>query len=330
MAREWTERHIRELIARSGGGGSGEPAQGFFSCSVPAIGMYPTLSFTNSNFWAFVPLPLTAASEAQNYEFMASLGLTDLQMNARSHPHGIWIGRIDNGNSLFPKAWNYYGGDIPSDLDSNGNIQPQTAAEITNIVALVPMQYVPLRTPVPDRYPICTVFPGCMADRKNSGGAVPAPVLSYTMHRLISTAAGGGSEYYEYMADLTTAEELLSKLQSNTVSGGDISVKIYTASAYPTDSVGGPYVQAQGRRGTAAATVNDVFAPIALTNVNGTSSPNGYLYTRTILSDIKTRIYVAPASMALIASDQIATAGYYWMEVNHYTTVDPEYGWFPN
>lgn len=330
MAREWTERHIRELIARSGGGGgSGEPAQGFFSCSVPAIGMYPTMSFTNSNYWAYVPLPLTAPTEVQNYDFMTSLGLTDLEMNARSHPHGIWIGRIDNGNSLLPQAWNYYGGDIPSDLDSDGNIQPQTAAEITNIISIIPMQYVPLRTPVPDRYPICTVFPGCMANRDNSGGATPAPVLSYTMHRL-NSGSGGGASDLEYMADLSAAEELVSRLQSDTASGGDITVKIYTASASPQTGQGGPYVQAQGRRGTAVATVNDVFAPLAVDNVNGTPSTAGYLYTRSILPDYRTKIYVAPASMALIASDQIATAGYYWMEVNHFTTVDPNYGWFPN
>lgn len=330
MAREWTERHIRELIARSGGGGgSGEPAQGFFSCSVPAIGMYPTMSFTNSNYWAFVPLPLTAPAEVQNYDFMTSAGLTDLEMNARSHPHGIWIGRIDNGNSLFPHAWNYYGGAIPSDLDSDGNIQPQTAAEITNIVAIVPMQYVPLRTPAGVRYPICTVFPGCMASAEGSGGANPAPILSYTMHRL-HTDSTGGLAGYEYMADPSAAETLLQALQRGTVSGGDISVKIYTASASPQTSQGAPYVQAQGRRGTAAATVNDVFAPIAVTSVNGTPSTEGYLYTRSILSDVYTPIYVAPASMALIASEQIATAGYYWMEVNHYTTADPNYGWFPN
>lgn len=329
MAREWTERHIRELIARSGGGGSGEPAQGFFSCSVPAIGMYPTMSFENSNFWAFVPLPLTAPTETQNYDFMASVGLTNLEMNARSHPRGIWIGRIDNGNSLFPRAWNYYGGRIPSDLDVDGNIQPQTAAEITNIVAIVPMQYVPLRTPAGDRYPICTVFPGCMASRYKSGDNIPAPVLTYTMHRLRNNSTGG-LDMYEYMPDPSAAEALLQTLQSNTVSGGDISVKIYTASAIPQTSQGAPYVQAQGRRGTAAATVNDVFAPLAVSNVNGVPSSDGYLYTRSILSDVHTPIYVAPASMALIASDQIATAGYYWMEVNHFTTVDPNYGWFPS
>lgn len=312
MAREWTERHIRELIARSGGGGA---TAGYCAAIVPTL----------SQPWYFIPLPETSRSEVQNYDYIRNIrgGSGPLNASRWSHAHGIWIGYVE-GSGV---PWSLYRGNPPSTLDEYGNVVPTAGTSLLgNILNFCPQTFQNIR-PVEQvsgtsvsTFPVCPVFWGCSAPDGGNFDPDPPP-LTYTLHQ-ISVADYNDINFNPYfpMSSLAVSEDLLDELESMTTEGADIDIKIYTASSGLLTTYGRGYNDDTRQLSPTIKTgyVNDIAQSSYLYNgsaYGGSSIPLPGTNTTLGIGDQR-------GAMAFMVSANGGNipAGYYWFEANHFTT----------